>query len=61
MQIELAAAERRLSQHVMRYEMIESYLQALSDIGKREKGRRRIVAAMSKHTSSVSSVRSICR
>jgi len=32
LQIELAAAERRLSEQVMRYEMIEGYLQALCDL-----------------------------
>ena len=32
LRIELAAAERRLSEQVMRYEMIESYLSALYDM-----------------------------
>jgi len=32
LQLELAAGERRLSEHVMRYEMIEGHLSALTDM-----------------------------
>ena len=40
LRIELAAAERRLSEQVMRYEMIEGYLQALRSENRRDDGRR---------------------
>jgi len=59
LQKEHAAAERRLSQYVMRYEMIEGYLQALCDIGKKEKGKKKVIAAMYRRAPLVSPVRSI--